>query len=1295
DGENINNEYNYSDYYENATDEFGPCDSSNVTDFGKVFLPTLYSLVFIIGFLGNGLVVCVLVKHRNQTNLTDICLFSLALSDLLFVFTLPFYSHYAVTGVWAFGDFMCRFLSGSHTTGFFSSIFFMVVMTIDRYLAIMHTHQVAQYRNLRTGIVLNVSVWMLSLTVSLPAFIFSKVTNESHGLTCEFLPENHDWKNYNIFSTNILGLVIPLLVMIICYSRILPIMMNLRTAKRHRVVKLIISIVIAFFLFWAPYNICLFVMFLKSGDQSSFDCKQDAIQNNGENSTIMNPDYYDGNDYGPCDSSNVTDFGKVFLPTLYSLVFIIGFLGNGLVVCVLVKHRNQTSLPDICLFSLALSDLLFVFTLPFYSHYTVTGVWAFGDFMCRFLSGSHTTGFFSSVFFMVVMTIDRYLAIMHALKVAQYRNLRTGIILTTFVWMLSLTVSLPAFIFSKVTNESHGLTCEFLPENHGWKNYNIFSTNILGLMIPLLVMIVCYSRIFPMLQNLRTAKRHRVVKLIISIVIAFFLSWVPYNICLFVMFLKSGDQSSFDCKQDAIQSLNPHLFCSLSCSMNISENDTAMPYEYDDDYNYSTCDQYPPQEQSRKSMVLPVLYYMLFCLSLLGNTTVLWLLLRHIKLKTMTDICLLNLALSDLILAVSLPLWAYNSQNLASCKVITGVYELGFYSGTLFVILMSVDRYLAIVHAVAAMRARTLCYGIIASITIWVVSIIMAIPQVIFASLEIDVDSFQCHPQYPEDWVHFWKMLRNFSENTVGLFVGLPIMIFCYVKILIVLSKSRNSKKDRAVKLIFTIVCAFVVCWVPYNIIIFLKTLQLFDILNTCVPSKAIDTAMIYAEIIALSHCCVNPIIYAFVGEKFRKSLGNMLTGHLCWSHRSRVNLSTTDRETSNTPVKSDYKDWQATAISAFTAFSGFSENQTMEDALGSTTESFTAEVENFTEYYDYLNYSDDGFGRCVYEGHGASFLPAIYSVFFLLGLLGNSLVIWVVACGVRLRSMTDVCLLNLAIADLLLVCSLPFLAHQAQDQWLFGDAMCKIVLGVYQIAFYCGIFFISLMSVDRYLAIVHAVYAVKARTRSFGMIAAAVTWVAGFFAAFPDLIFLKQQPSGNKTYCFPEFPPDDSGSRNPHFWRIFSLFKMNILGLFVPVIIMSFCYSQIIWRLLYSRSSRKQAIRLVLTVVAVFFCCWVPYNVSSLFKALELLGHYTECESSKAIRLALQITEAIAYSHSCLNPILYVFVGEKFRRNLLRMINRTPCTLCQAIKVLIPQDRINWSVYSQTTSLEERSTAM
>lgn len=345
--------------------------------------------------------------------------------------------------------------------------------------------------------------------------------------------------------------------------------------------------------------------------------------------------------------------------------------------------------------------------------------------------------------------------------------------------------------------------------------------------------------------------------------------------------------------------------------------------------------------------------------------------------------------------------------------------------------------------------------------------------------------------------------------------------------------------------------------------------------------------------------------------------------------------------------------------------------------------------------YYDYNEFADDGH-LCSYERLEAHFIPPLFVLFFLLGLVGNSLVIWVITCGVRLRTMTDVCLFNLAIADLLLVCTLPFLAHQATDSWVFGDGTCKVVLGVYYIVFYCGIFFICLMSVDRYLAIVHAVYALKARTKSFGVTAAAFTWVMGFIASFPDLVFLKQQTALNGSkFCSPDFPKQEGNYSSHHNWIVFGIFKMNILGLFLPIFIMVFCYSQIVWKLLSTHSSRRQAIRLVFLVVAVFFCCWVPYNVSAFFKALEYLGVYTACNSSKAIRLSLQVTEAIAYFHSCLNPFLYVFVGEKFRRQLLRLIKRSPCHLCQVIKLYIPQDMLATSVYSQTTSMEERNTTV
>ncbi|KAF0045172.1 hypothetical protein F2P81_001701 [Scophthalmus maximus] len=248
--------FDYSAFYEETYINYTPTNVVDLKNFGS-----------------NGIVVCVLVTHRSQTNLTDICLFNLALSDLLFLLTLPFYAHFAAVARWTFGDFMCRFVSLCYLAGFFSSIFFMVVMTLDRYLVIVHTHRVARHRTKRAAAVLSSCVWLLSVCVSLPAFVFTGVTDESHGPKCAYAPDNAAWELYTLCATNALGLVIPLLVMVVCYSRIVPTLLTMRSAKRHRVVKLIVSIVVAFFLFWVPYNISIVLHMLQSLGKLSDDCR--------------------------------------------------------------------------------------------------------------------------------------------------------------------------------------------------------------------------------------------------------------------------------------------------------------------------------------------------------------------------------------------------------------------------------------------------------------------------------------------------------------------------------------------------------------------------------------------------------------------------------------------------------------------------------------------------------------------------------------------------------------------------------------------------------------------------------------------------------------------------------------------------------------------------------------------------------------------------------------------------------------------------------------------------------------
>ncbi|XP_036417021.1 C-C chemokine receptor type 5-like [Colossoma macropomum] len=243
---------------------YTPCNISYVRNFGQIFLPTLYSIVFIVGLIGNGLVLCVLAKYFKRSNMMDVCLFNLALSDLLFLISLPFWAHYAATNMWIFGNSMCQAVTAFYMLGFYGSIFFMLLITVDRYLVTVHAHTSLFFKrqSVSVGIVLISFMWALSLGASIPTIIFSQVKNESAGSKCLLEYPNNTWRLVSYMELNILGLVLPLTVMGFCYSQIIPTLAAMKSKKRHKAIKLILVLIIVFFLFWIPYNVVIFMYFL-------------------------------------------------------------------------------------------------------------------------------------------------------------------------------------------------------------------------------------------------------------------------------------------------------------------------------------------------------------------------------------------------------------------------------------------------------------------------------------------------------------------------------------------------------------------------------------------------------------------------------------------------------------------------------------------------------------------------------------------------------------------------------------------------------------------------------------------------------------------------------------------------------------------------------------------------------------------------------------------------------------------------------------------------------------------------
>ncbi|XP_060950090.1 C-C chemokine receptor type 9 [Limanda limanda] len=282
---------------------------------------------------------------------------------------------------------------------------------------------------------------------------------------------------------------------------------------------------------------------------------------------------------------------------------------------------------------------------------------------------------------------------------------------------------------------------------------------------------------------------------------------------------------------------------------------------------------------------------------------------------------------------------------------------------------------------------------------------------------------------------------------------------------------------------------------------------------------------------------------------------------------------------------------------------------------------------------------------------------PPLFGIIFILGALGNLMVVWIYSTvRNRLKTMTDVYLLNLAVADLLFLCMLPFWAVDAARGWEFGDGFCKLVSSVYKINLFSSMFLLTCISVDRYIAIVQVTKAqnLKKKRLFYSKLTCLAVWFVSALLALPEFIFaqVKTEPGG-KSFCRQSYWNNTDNQT-----KILVLSLQICMGFCVPLLVMVFCYSVIIRTLLQAKSFEKhKALRVIFVVVLVFILSQLPYNSLLIVEARQAANTTDNCEMLIRLDVAGQVAKSLAYTHACLNPFLYVFVGVRFRQDLLRMV--------------------------------------
>uniref|UniRef100_A0A3B4AHK5 G-protein coupled receptors family 1 profile domain-containing protein n=1 Tax=Periophthalmus magnuspinnatus TaxID=409849 RepID=A0A3B4AHK5_9GOBI len=283
-----------------------------------------------------------------------------------------------------------------------------------------------------------------------------------------------------------------------------------------------------------------------------------------------------------------------------------------------------------------------------------------------------------------------------------------------------------------------------------------------------------------------------------------------------------------------------------------------------------------------------------------------------------------------------------------------------------------------------------------------------------------------------------------------------------------------------------------------------------------------------------------------------------------------------------------------------------------------------------------------------------SSLVPSFLGLLTAVGLLGNLLVLLVFCLQRKPCSVADIYLGNLALADLILMTFLPFWALTIARgyQWDFGEFLCKVVNVSISMNYICSIFFLTLICLDRYMALVKPMSVSLFRRRSWAKRFCLGIWILGFIFTLPIMIFrtVRYVEEPGVEACILAYPDPK--------WRVYHNIARNVFFFVLPVLLMAYCTKHIVASLNDggmvgppSLRAEKKATYLVLAVLVVFLVCWGPHQLMRFLDTLDYFELTPWCLWGHILDIGIQLSTYLAYSNSAINPMLLVIVGRDFRK--------------------------------------------
>ncbi|CAL8289822.1 unnamed protein product [Lota lota] len=290
-------------------------------------------------------------------------------------------------------------------------------------------------------------------------------------------------------------------------------------------------------------------------------------------------------------------------------------------------------------------------------------------------------------------------------------------------------------------------------------------------------------------------------------------------------------------------------------------------------------------------------------------------------------------------------------------------------------------------------------------------------------------------------------------------------------------------------------------------------------------------------------------------------------------------------------------------------------------------------------------------------------FLPAAYGLIFAVGLVGNVTAISVYVAVLRPWKSGSIIMVNLALADLLYMLTLPFLVHYYTngEAWSMGPLLCCLVRFAFHLNLYSSVLLLTCLTAFRWLAVARPLRAAQVRRRSWGLAACAAAWAAAVAGVGPMLGLLSATEvadgGGVRTACL------DFASSTPREAVALYSWLLTALGFLLPLAVVAGCNAGIVWELArgpYTGSPcRARARRLTVAILAVFVVCFLPYHVLRVLRVTTLLAPEDwSCAARRGIHAAYIVSRPLAAVNTLCNLALYTLAGERFHRAVLRIVS-------------------------------------